>query len=262
MQGSHGMKNKCLPYERSCGVPLIVRIPWMEQKKLVETPVSAVDFYPTCMELAGGRSKKKLPGESLLGLIEGKHTEHRPVFAENHMTSNPWYMMRNERFKLVVNSERMEPVMLFDLKKDPEEAENIVSDPAFFQVKQELLEEPVSYTHLITWQDEVLYQSTDKIADWSEDDYEIYRQDVANGFTIWNLASKKEIISDSVRYLKSYVLWIGVSLAVGIVLALFYSRKRYVIFQDIVGHSAALEDEKNALQAESCLYELLTLRCV
>lgn len=111
----------------------------------------------------------------------------------------------------------------------------------------------------ITWQDEVLYQSTDKIADWSEDDYEIYRQDVANGFTIWNLASKKEIISDSVRYLKSYVLWIGVSLAVGIVLALFYSRKRYVIFQDIVGHSAALEDEKNALQAESCLYELLTL---
>lgn len=111
----------------------------------------------------------------------------------------------------------------------------------------------------ITWQDEVLYQSTDKIADWSEGDYEIYRQDVANGFTIWNLASKKEIISDSVRYLKSYVLWIGVSLAVGIVLALFYSRKRYVIFQDIVGHSAALEDEKNALQAESCLYELLTL---
>ena len=111
----------------------------------------------------------------------------------------------------------------------------------------------------ITWQDEVLYQSTDKIADWSEDNYEIYRQDVANGFTIWNLASKKEIISDSVRYLKSYVLWIGVSLAVGIVLALFYSRKRYVIFQDIVGHSAALEDEKNALQAESCLYELLTL---
>lgn len=111
----------------------------------------------------------------------------------------------------------------------------------------------------ITWQDEVLYQSTDKTADWSEDDYEIYRQDVANGFAIWNLASKKEIISDSVRYLKSYVLWIGVSLAVGIVLALFYSRKRYVIFQDIVGHSAALEDEKNALQAESCLYELLTL---
>lgn len=111
----------------------------------------------------------------------------------------------------------------------------------------------------ITWQDEILYQSTDKIADWSEDDYEIYRQDVANGFTIWNLASKKEIISDSVRYLKSYVLWIGVSLAVGIVLALFYSRKRYVIFQDIVGHLAALEDEKNALQAENCLYELLTL---
>ncbi len=111
----------------------------------------------------------------------------------------------------------------------------------------------------ITWQEDVIYQSAEEIGDWSEENYEIYSQDVANGFTIWNLTSKKETLANGTRYLKSYVLWIGVSLVVGIGLALFYSRKRYVIFQDIVGHSAALEDEKNALQAESCLYELLTL---
>lgn len=141
MQGSHGMKNKCLPYERSCGVPLLVRIPWMEQKKLIKTPVSSVDIYPTCMELAGGVSKKKLPGESLTGLISGERAEHRPVFAENHMLQKPWYMMRNARYKLVADAAGMEPEFLFDMENDPEETENLVSDARFFAVREELLAE-------------------------------------------------------------------------------------------------------------------------
>ena len=111
----------------------------------------------------------------------------------------------------------------------------------------------------ITWQDEVVYQSVEPDKSRSPEEYEIYSQDVANGFTIWNLASKQEIMKDSSRYLKSFVLWILVSLFVGILLALFYSRRRYVIFHNLVDHSAALEDERDALQAESCLYELLTL---
>ena len=111
----------------------------------------------------------------------------------------------------------------------------------------------------ITWQDEVVYQSVEPDKSRSPEEYEIYSQDVANGFTIWNLASKQEIMKDSSRYLKSFVLWILVSLFVGILLALFYSRRRYVIFHNLVDHSAALEDERDALQAENCLYELLTL---
>ena len=111
----------------------------------------------------------------------------------------------------------------------------------------------------ITWQDEVVYQSVEPDKSRSPEEYEIYSQDMANGFTIWNLASKQEIMKDSSRYLKSFVLWILVSLFVGILLALFYSRRRYVIFHNLVDHSAALEDERDALLAESCLYELLTL---
>lgn len=111
----------------------------------------------------------------------------------------------------------------------------------------------------ITWQDEVVYQSAEAPEGWSPEDYEIYSQDMANGFTVWNLTSKQEIMKDSSRYLKSFVLWIMVSLFVGILLALFYSRRRYVIFHNLVDHSAALKDERDALQAESCLYELLTL---
>lgn len=141
MQGSHGMKNKCLPYERSCGVPLIIRIPWLEQKKVVSVPVSAVDFYPTCMELAGGKTKKDLPGESLIGLITGKKNGHAPVFAENHMTGEPWYLVRSGQYKLVADAETKTPRMLFDLENDPEESRNLVSEEAYQPIVSELRRE-------------------------------------------------------------------------------------------------------------------------
>ena len=113
----------------------------------------------------------------------------------------------------------------------------------------------------ITWQDDVIYQSVEGITlkESVEDAFEIYSQDMTNGFTVWNLTSKDEILRDSMQYLKSYVLWFAVSLIVGVLLALVYSRRRYVIFHSLEDHSAALEVQRNALQAESCLYELLTL---
>lgn len=112
----------------------------------------------------------------------------------------------------------------------------------------------------ITWQDDVIYQSIEKVSlEESADDFEIYRQEMAGGFAVWNYVSKAEIMRGSMQYLKSYVLWILVSLIVGVLLALIYSRRRYAIFHSLVNHSAALENQRNALQAESCLYELLTL---
>ena len=43
MQGSHGKKNKCLPFERSCGIPLILKVPGMRQAPRVFVPVSSVE---------------------------------------------------------------------------------------------------------------------------------------------------------------------------------------------------------------------------
>lgn len=139
MQGSHGLKNKCLPYERSCGVPLIVKLPGQQQQqRRVTVPVSAVDLYPTCMELAGGKSCKQLPGESLLALALGMTESHRPVFAENHMVQPPWYMIRSGQYKLTVNAETLEAMSLFNLKNNPEESRNLISEQTYMSVADEL----------------------------------------------------------------------------------------------------------------------------
>lgn len=129
MQGSHGLKNKCLPFERSCGIPLIIKVPGMEQKRVVDIPVSAVDYYPTCMEVAGGKSEKILPGESLIPLLTGEKTSHAPVFSENHLLKdNTWFMIRDMRWKLTIDAKTHQPVSLYDMQTDPEESKNLVND--------------------------------------------------------------------------------------------------------------------------------------
>lgn len=138
MQGSHGMKNKCLPYERSCGIPLIIKIPGMKQPPVVDIPVSAVDYYPTCMALAGADSCKKLPGQSLLPVLQGKSFEHEAVFAEHLAYTSPWYMLRDERYKLVIDAKSHEVRMLFDMWNDPQESRNLAEDLAHAEVRKDL----------------------------------------------------------------------------------------------------------------------------
>ena len=48
-------------------------------------------------------------------------------------------MVRNERYKMVVNSKSRRPVEMYDLKSDPSEINNIVRDPSFESIRQELL---------------------------------------------------------------------------------------------------------------------------
>ena len=37
------------------------------------------------------------------------------------MTQQPWYLLRDSRFKLVADADSLIPRLLFDMEKDPEE---------------------------------------------------------------------------------------------------------------------------------------------
>ncbi len=138
MQGSHGMVNKCLPFERSCGIPLIVNIPGTSQIPVVDTPVSAVDYYPTCLDIAGVKSCKEIPGESLIPLSIGEKTSHIPVFAENNLGQNNWIMYRDEKFKIVAERDSHEPVYLFDMVNDNTESCNLLGKPEYAEIQADL----------------------------------------------------------------------------------------------------------------------------
>ncbi|WP_170311554.1 sulfatase-like hydrolase/transferase [Vallitalea okinawensis] len=126
MQGSHGFKNKRLPYEKSCGVPFITYVPKGRKNEISKELVSGIDIYPTCLELAGLDSEKHLQGNNFAKYMIGYENELKdPVYAEM-VVKDDWRMIRTKQYKLIVTASTDEPTMLFDMINDPYELNNLV----------------------------------------------------------------------------------------------------------------------------------------
>ena len=135
MQGAHGLKNKCQPYEESAGIPLIINDPDGLKGSVREDLVSCIDLYPTCLELAGISTEEKLPGNNLTPLIYNKNESiNKPVFSE----FRKWLMVRVGNYKMVFNKELNKKTMLFDLEKDPYEMENLINNPDYKNIYTQL----------------------------------------------------------------------------------------------------------------------------
>ena len=129
--GNRGLWGKCVMYEESSGVPMLIAGPGIAAGTRCATPVSLVDVYPTVVELACGSldtRERALPGESLVGLAREQPAE-RVVFSEMHddgsMTGA--YMVRQGDWKLVHYVGHAP--QLFNLAADPIEAHDLTGRP-------------------------------------------------------------------------------------------------------------------------------------
>jgi arylsulfatase A-like enzyme len=123
MQGSHGLKNKSLPYEESSGIPLIVRVPGGARGIVSDALVTGIDFFPTCLDYAGIPCSETMPGRSFAPLTRGEHQVlDGPVFSE----MRDWAMVREGDWKLVMDRDSCKATMLFNLRDDPYEQSNLV----------------------------------------------------------------------------------------------------------------------------------------
>jgi choline-sulfatase len=130
--GARGTWGKGTMYEESAAIPLILSGPDVPEGKVVSTPVSLADFYPTILEAVGVELDDydtSLPGESLYGFVQGPDNPDRVVFSEYHAAGADTgsFMIRRGKFKFnyYVNYEPE----LFDLEADPEELNNLSSSP-------------------------------------------------------------------------------------------------------------------------------------
>jgi arylsulfatase A-like enzyme len=83
--GSHTLYGKSVLYEESVRIPLLLQVPWLQNRKIwVTRPVSHIDLVPTLMELMTGRVPEELPGESLLAYVNGGQRREDHVFIEWH----------------------------------------------------------------------------------------------------------------------------------------------------------------------------------
>ncbi|HRW09944.1 MAG TPA: sulfatase-like hydrolase/transferase [Caldilineaceae bacterium] len=132
--GERGHVGKFLMYEETAGIPFLMAGPDVPAGRVVETPISLVDLFPTIVEAVGAdhageqqeTAAPALPGASLWALANQADQE-RTIFSEYHAvgSANGFYMVRDQRYKYVHYTH--EPAQLFDLATDPNETTDLAA---------------------------------------------------------------------------------------------------------------------------------------
>ena len=137
--GARGLWGKSNHYEEAARVPMILAGADVTAGKVVQTPVSLVDVFPTILEAVGAQAvDTDMPGRSLFEIAAAPDDSARAVFSEYHAAGSPSaaYMLRKGRYKYI-HYVGFAPE-LFDLETDPEERRNLASDPAYAETMREL----------------------------------------------------------------------------------------------------------------------------
>ena len=125
---------------------------------------------------------------------------------------------------------------------------------------------------VIRYCERVLYASegwkTEK--DWDEKNanmlssgmYYVFQADLGYGFDVISYIPQNSIAKSISIYLKGYGIWLLCSILIGLGLALLFSHNRYEMFLELTDHNEKLQAERDVLQRESCLYELLSKKMV
>ncbi|MBN9733454.1 MULTISPECIES: sulfatase-like hydrolase/transferase [unclassified Pseudonocardia] len=141
----HGHIQKWTMYEPSVRVPLIVWGPGrVAADRRIDGLTSLMDVGPTVLELAGVEPPEWMEARSLLPALHGEEWPGREHAFSEHARDKVltgtalMTMVRDDRYKLVelVDDDRGQ---LFDLERDPQEEHDLWYDPAYDEVRRELL---------------------------------------------------------------------------------------------------------------------------
>jgi arylsulfatase A-like enzyme len=108
-------------YEELVRVPLLVRLPGMDQPRRIEQLVELVDLPATILDWAGAEIPQDMQGRSLMPLLEGHEVPRKPAHAEGRGVMG----YRDEQYKFIWGQNR--PPELYDLERDPWEQVNLAA---------------------------------------------------------------------------------------------------------------------------------------
>ncbi len=161
--GDHWLGEKDLFHAPSVKVPLIIYDPSSEadatRGTVSDALVESIDLAATFIEVAGGNVPGHIvEGHSLLPFLYGQSPRDREfVISEYNYSVTPMaaklgvepkdavlYMVADVRWKLI-HAEGFSRPMLFDLKNDPNEFEDLGEDPAYEDIRA------MMYERLFRW---------------------------------------------------------------------------------------------------------------
>lgn len=144
--GNRGFAGKWSHYEESLRVPLIVhdpRLPETKRGQITDAIALNVDLPATFLDWAGAEIPDRYQGHSIAPIVDGTQPANwrTESFHEHFAVRNripAFEGIRNAKYKYVRYFDHGDYEFLHDLEKDPDELENLVGDPAYDDVLEEM----------------------------------------------------------------------------------------------------------------------------
>lgn len=143
--GDHGLYLKGVPaFREAYHLPCVARWPAgiAQPGRSVDEFVTLADFAPTFLELAGIEPSPDLTGRSIAPFLRGETPEGWTDTFYTQMNGVELYysqrVVATKEYKYVYNGFDFDE--LYDLRTDPHEMRNVAEDPAYADVKRELVQ--------------------------------------------------------------------------------------------------------------------------
>lgn len=145
--GEKGFFDKRFMYEQSLRMPMLMQYPpLIKPGTQVDALTQNLDFAPTFLDIAGVKIPDDMQGESFKPVLTGKMDDqdfrdaiyyHYYDFPGFHMVKKH-YGVRTHRYKLMHFYDDIDQWEMYDLKKDPQEENNIYGDPEYADIQKQL----------------------------------------------------------------------------------------------------------------------------
>ncbi len=137
--GRHGLLGKQTQFDHSIRPPFMVMGPTIPKGKKVDADIYLQDAMATSLELGGVPKPDYVYFNSIKDLAEGSRTEsHYDAIYNGYIDYQR--MIRKDGFKLLVYP-KLNKVLLFDLKNDPEETNDLANLPEYQEKIDAMFEE-------------------------------------------------------------------------------------------------------------------------
>ncbi len=144
--GEHGWFDKRFMYEESFRTPLLMRLPaGYKAKGSIDQMVQNIDLAPTFLEMAGVKPPPEMQGLSMMHILKGEkgrkwrdavYYQYYEYPGEHQVRRH--YGIRTDRYKLIHFYRDIDAWELYDMESDPHEMKNLIDDPAYTAVLNDL----------------------------------------------------------------------------------------------------------------------------